>query len=61
MPEYEKGSGNIFSSLYPQLDFAKANAERALEASQKNNTDNPSTYIHQLVEYLQNLKDDINS
>jgi hypothetical protein len=61
MPEYEKGNDNIFTSLSTQLDFAKANSERALNAAQSNNTDNPSTYIHQLVEHLQKLKSGTNS
>jgi hypothetical protein len=57
MPDYEKGNKNIFSSLHTQLDFAKENSIRALQYAQNNYTDNPSTHIHKLVEYLQNLKD----
>ncbi len=55
-PEYAKGNKQIFSSLNGQLEFAEENAARALKASQENYTDNPSTYIHELVGYLQNLK-----
>lgn len=56
MPAYEKGSHNIFTDLHSQLDFAKANAARSLQCAEGNHTDNPSTFIHELVEYLQNLK-----
>lgn len=56
MPEYEKGSSNVFSSLSSQIEFAKDNATRSLKYAQKNHTDNPSTYVHELVDYLQNLK-----
>jgi hypothetical protein len=56
MPEYEKGSQNIFSSLYDKLEFAKKNAARVLQYALDNQTDNPSTHVHKLVEYLQKLK-----
>ena len=55
-PEYTKGSEDIFESLSGQLEFAKANAIRSLTHAQANHTDNPITHIHELVEYLQNLK-----
>jgi hypothetical protein len=56
MPTYTKGSKNIFSDLLPQLEFAKENAARSLKQACENHTDNPSTYIHKLIDYLQNLK-----
>ncbi|NQY64193.1 MAG: RloB domain-containing protein [Alteromonadaceae bacterium] len=56
LPTYTKGNNDIFASLYPQLEFAKVNARRALKYAKNNHTDNPSTYIHELVDYLQNLK-----
>ena len=56
MPGYTKGTRNVFSTLYPQLDFAKANAARVLQNAHDNHTDNPSTYAHELIEYLQNIK-----
>ena len=55
-PEYTKGSEYIFDRLSKQLEFAKANAQRSLAHAQANHTDNPTTYIHELVDYLQNLK-----
>ena len=56
LPEYTKGARNTFTQLLGQLDFAKHNAERALQAAQANNTDNPTTRMHQLVDYLQRIK-----
>jgi RloB-like protein len=56
MPTYEKGCKGIFSLLNDQVEFAKKNAERALANADKNHTDNPSTQIHKLIHYLQNLK-----
>ncbi|MBU2978803.1 RloB family protein [Alteromonas sp. C1M14] len=56
MPEYSKGDEKVFCTLLEQLEFAKQNAQRALKAVEKNFTDNPSTHIHELVDYLQNLQ-----
>ena len=56
MPEYEKGTNNIFLSLSQQIEFAKENATRSLKCAKGNHTDNPSTSIHDLIDYLQNLK-----
>jgi hypothetical protein len=56
MPDYEKGQNDIFSRLVQSLEFAKTNAERALTAAQRSHTDDPSTHVHELVEFLQNIK-----
>jgi hypothetical protein len=56
MPGYTKGRGEIFVQLEDQLEFAKQNAIRALAAAAANGTDNPSTRVHELVEFLQNIK-----
>lgn len=56
IPDYTKGSKGVFEDLLDKIETAKANAKRALNDAQRNNTDNPSTYIHELVEYLQNFK-----
>jgi hypothetical protein len=56
LPAYEKADKGIFTQLRQSLSFAKANADRALKAANVNQTDNPSTWVHQLVDYLQNLK-----
>lgn len=56
IPDYEKGRHTIFSDLTEQLEQAKNYAKRALQESERNQTDNPSTRVHELVEVLQNLK-----
>lgn len=56
IPDYEKGSRKIFSSLIAQLEQAKRFAERSLQESHRNQTDNPSTHVHKLVQVLQDLK-----
>ncbi|WP_409439200.1 RloB family protein [Psychromonas sp. GE-S-Ul-11] len=55
-PNYEKGNDKVFSQLIGQLEFAKQNAKRALKHSDSSFTDNPSTNIHELIDYLQNIK-----
>jgi len=56
MPDYEKGKQDIFPVLLDQLEFAKHNAARALDAGKSGHTDNPTTHVHELVEYLQQIK-----
>jgi hypothetical protein len=56
MPDYAKGDQDTFTRLLGQLEFAKSNANRALKAATANNTDNPTTHIHELVGFLQNIK-----
>jgi hypothetical protein len=56
MPSYEKSRKTIFFDLLDKIEVAKANAIRSLECAHLNQTDNPSTYVHELVHYLQNLK-----
>ncbi|MEF8770988.1 RloB family protein [Candidatus Accumulibacter contiguus] len=55
-PEYAKAGHGTFSATLSKLGFAKANAKRACTEADNNHTDNPSTYVHKLVEYLQELK-----
>ena len=55
-PDYEKAAHGVFEQRLEQLEFAKANAVRALNAGKASNTDNPSTRVHELIEYLQKLK-----
>lgn len=57
IPDYEKGRRTIFAELIEQLEQAKNYAKRALQESERNQTDNPSTLVHELVEALQKLKD----
>lgn len=56
MPDYNKGAQGLFTKLLPQLEFAKQNAARLLAAAEASGTDNPSTKVHELVDYLQKLK-----
>ena len=55
MPHYKKEADDVFSELIGQLEHAKRNAERALRAANLNGTDNPSTRVHELVTYLQQI------
>lgn len=56
LPAYQKGAPGIFRELISKLETAKINAQRALRDSESNQTDNPSTFVHILVSYLQSLK-----
>ena len=56
MPEYQKGQQFVFLTLIEQLEFAISNATRALQAATANGTDNPSTRVHELVDFMQNIK-----
>ena len=56
LPEYTKGQQDIFDTLEAKQEIAKKNANDSLEEAIRNKTDNPSTRVHELVEYLQNIK-----
>lgn len=57
-PEYSKTNPNIFNHdrLKGKLNIAITNAKSANINAQNNQTDNPSTKVVELVEYLINLK-----
>ncbi len=55
-PNYDKSASALFTKLYDKLETAKVNAVNALQAADQTGTDNPSTRVHELVEYLQNIK-----
>ena len=55
-PNYDKSASGIFEQLYDKLETAKSNATRSLLEANKTGTDNPSTRVHELVDYLQNIK-----
>jgi hypothetical protein len=40
------------------MDKAKKYAQNSLEESNRNGSDNPSTLVHELVDYLQKIKED---
>ena len=56
MDGYAKGSKDVFNQLVNQLTYAIHNARRALDQANENHTDNPSTTVHELVEFLQKIK-----
>ena len=55
IPGYAKGDHGHFDALIEQLPRAIAHAKRAMDEARRNGTDNPSTQVHKLVEYLQGL------
>lgn len=56
LPRYTKGQQDIFDTLQEKLETAKKNARHSLKQAKQDKTDNPSTRVHELVEYLQNIK-----
>jgi hypothetical protein len=56
LPEYQKGDHDIFDRIQNKLDNAITNARQVEQFHQTSGTDNPSTCVHSLVEYLRNLK-----
>jgi len=56
LPQYKKEDKSIFLAVEKHTNRAKQNAKRSLKAAEKSGTDNPSTKIHLLVEYLEKLK-----
>lgn len=56
MPEYSKGHKLVFDQLVDQLPRAKAHALQARREAVNSGTDNPSTLVHELVEYLEGIK-----
>lgn len=56
LPDYEKGQKGFFLTLLSRLPVAKKRAERVLDDALLTGEDNPSTRVHELVGYLQNLK-----
>ncbi|VAW74101.1 hypothetical protein MNBD_GAMMA13-305 [hydrothermal vent metagenome] len=57
IPGYSKGASGLFKDLMDRTDQAMASSKRALQEAQSNGTDNPSTLMHELVEYLKCLED----
>jgi len=54
---YSKGDKNIFNQLAGNIDRACDHAQRSLQAAERAGTDNPTTRVHRLVDYLQHIKD----
>ncbi|MBE8232514.1 MAG: RloB domain-containing protein [Endozoicomonadaceae bacterium] len=55
MPTYKKADKGIYAQLMNQTSQAIAYSKRVEQQAGKTTTDNPSTMMHVLVEYLQNL------
>ncbi len=54
--DYDKGYKNIFEVLKNKVETAKSNAKKSIRYSQEAGTDNPSTKVHILVDFLQNIR-----
>ena len=61
-PTYNKAAHGTFTHTLQlkndDLSSAKANAKRSLNQSKQHQNNNPSTQVHELVDYLQNIKTD---
>ncbi len=55
IPGYAKGDQDVFDKLMSKTDQAITNSRQALSQVEASGTDNPTTRVHELVEYLQNL------
>ncbi len=53
---YQKGDQDIFNKIQDMLDNAITNARSIEQYHQTSGTDNPSTLVHSMVEYLRDLK-----
>ena len=56
-PEYSKGMRGLFQRLLEDLPEAKTRSARSLADARRTGEDNPSTEVHELVDYLQKLKE----
>lgn len=56
IPGYEKGSADIFQLLTDKLDDAVRHARQLDEYCAASGSDNPSTRVYKLVEYLKGLR-----
>lgn len=56
LPNYDKGESGIYKRLMDKTDQAIRHSKRALKQGQEAGTDNPTTKMHELVLYLQQLK-----
>lgn len=60
IPGYEENMANIFTQTKHRLNTAITRAKRIEAECKKTETDNPSTKVHKLVAYLQNLSKTVN-
>jgi hypothetical protein len=59
LPTYEKGHASIYAELLTLRDAAMKNAARLQRENRKTGSTNPSTCVHDLVDYLLKLKDSV--
>jgi hypothetical protein len=55
LPNYKKADKGIYAQLMHETSQAIAYSKRAAQQAKRTTMDNPSTMMHVLVEYLQNL------
>ncbi len=61
MENYDKGKDEkIFNALLDRLDAAKKNAKNSLDDAKKTGDMNPSTRLHELIEFFEQLEADSN-
>lgn len=56
LKDYSKGDKLVFAKIKHLLQEAIVRAKRVYKSQQENGTDNPSTKVHELVEYLRNIR-----
>jgi len=56
LPNYQKGQKSVFIELIDQLVSATKNAQKALQAAERSGTDNPTTHVHELVDFMRTIK-----
>lgn len=56
LPEYAKSQNDIYVITKEPIDGAIDASKAVLVEAERNETDNPSTRVHELVEYLSSLK-----
>jgi hypothetical protein len=56
IPDYDKNFTGIYDVIADSTDFAISNSKRAMQQAIANCTDEPSTKMHEIVEYLRNIK-----
>ncbi|MCK5295711.1 MAG: RloB domain-containing protein [Alphaproteobacteria bacterium] len=55
---YEKGEKSYFDFLKSRMETAKKNACNLLDHAKAYNSPNPSTKVHELIEYLEKMKEE---
>jgi hypothetical protein len=60
LPNYRKGTKEVFGQVAPLIQQALLHGNRLAEHNRGTNTSNPATDIHLIVQYLQVLKQDGN-